>query len=299
MNTLSQNRKIDRDPVAAGRFYSANSETLAKDVAILFEKSIRTFDNFNVRAIISPHAGFVFSGRIAASAFSAIPRKHAYKNIFLIGSSHIMAFEGASVYDIGDFITPMGTVNVNREIGSGLKNENKVFSFPVNAHLQEHSLEVQLPLLQYYFADNPVIVPIIIGTSNHLVIKKITEALRPYFTSENLFIISSDFSHYPSYENANETDKITLSGILSGDPRKFLEVLKRNSDKRIEGLVTSMCGWTSGLVLLYLAEGNPDLEFRHISYCNSGDSPYGSKDGVVGYHAIALIEKNAVKHNEG
>jgi AmmeMemoRadiSam system protein B len=291
MDTPSQNRVVDRDPVASGRFYSAGRDTLLRDVSLLFEKSIKTSQGLKVRALISPHAGYVFSGRIAASAFSAVGKEASYKNIFLVGSSHIMAFEGASAYDIGDFKTPLGKVTVNREIAFSLKNENKVFSFPVNAHLQEHSLEVQLPFIQYYFENQPPIIPIIIGTSNHLIIKKIAQALESYFSGENLFVISSDFSHYPSYENANETDRLTASAILTGQPKIFTETLKRNSEKRIEGLVTSMCGWTSGLTLMYLAEGNPDLEFRHIGYCNSGDSPYGSKDGVVGYHAIELIEK--------
>jgi hypothetical protein len=290
MNTLSGREPIDRDPVAAGRFYSANRETLINDVSRLFENCLKTTELLDVRAVISPHAGFVFSGRIAASAFSAIDKTHDYKNIFIIGSSHIMAFEGASVYDTGDFITPMGKVHVNAEIAGRLKNENKIFDFPVTAHLQEHSIEVQLPLLQYYFTDT-MIVPIIIGTSNRLIIKKIADALKPYFTGENLFVISSDFSHYPSYINANETDKITASGLISGNPQVFLNTLKRNSEKRIEGLATSMCGWTSGLALLYIAEEKSNLEFRHIDYCNSGDSPYGDKGGVVGYHAIALIEK--------
>lgn len=285
-----QHRHIDRDPVAAGRFYSAEKETLEKELRHLFESCKKPSENLNVRAIISPHAGYVFSGKTAASAFSAIDRTRKYDNIFVIGSSHLMAFEGASAYGIGDFITPLGKVHVNCEIAESLK-ANRLFGFPVNCHLQEHSLEVQLPLLQYYMGAGASIVPVIIGTSNHLIVKKIAAVMKPYFTRENLFIISSDFSHYPSYETANETDKITASGILSGSPATFLDILKRNSEKKIPGLATSMCGWTSGLALLYLAEGDSSLEFMHISYCNSGDSPYGNKDGVVGYHAIELIEK--------
>lgn len=285
-----QHRQIDRDPVAAGRFYSAAREILEKDLSHLFESCKKPSETSNVRAIISPHAGYVFSGKIAASAFSAIDRTRNYDNVFLIGSSHVMAFEGASAYGIGDFITPLGKVHVNQEITSNLRT-SKVFDYPVNAHLKEHSLEVQLPLLQYYMGSGVSIVPVIIGTTNHVIVKKIAEVLKPYFTEKNLFIISSDFSHYPAYEAANETDHLTASGIISGNPRNFLDILKRNSEKRIPGLATSMCGWTSGLTLLYLADGDPSLVFRHISYCNSGDSPYGEKDGVVGYHAIALIEK--------
>jgi AmmeMemoRadiSam system protein B len=76
-----------------------------------------------------------------------------------------MAFEGASVYNTGDFITPLGKIIVNREIADRLRNENKLFRFPVNAHLQEHSIEVQIPFIQYYFSSTPAIVPVIIGTT--------------------------------------------------------------------------------------------------------------------------------------
>jgi AmmeMemoRadiSam system protein A len=152
-----------------------------------------------------------------------------------------------------------------------------------------------MPFIQYYFKNIPPVIPIIIATNNTGNIKKIAEILKPWFTPENLFVISSDFSHYPSYKTANEVDNATASAIVSGDPKKFLDILKKNSYVDDPGLSTSMCGWTSGLLLLYLAEGNSNLEFKKIDYCNSGDSRFGNKDEVVGYNAIALFEKNPGK----
>lgn len=292
METLSQNRTTDRQPVAAGRFYSADKVTLTKDLTQLFENCNKSGANRKTRAIISPHAGYIYSGKIAAAAYSTIDRNSVFKNIFIIGSSHVMQFEGASVYNSGDFITPLGKIMVNREIANKLIDENKVFKFPVNAHIQEHSIEVQLPFIQYYFKNSPSIVPIIIGANNENTIKRIAEVLSPWFTSENLFVISSDFSHYPPYKDAVESDKATAVSIASGNPQTFLNTLKRNSAKQIPGLATSMCGWTSCLTLLYLAEGNNQLGINLIDYCNSGDSPIGEKDAVVGYYAIAMIEKN-------
>jgi AmmeMemoRadiSam system protein B/AmmeMemoRadiSam system protein A len=290
METFSQNKTADRQPVAAGKFYSASKQTLTGDLTKLFDSNRKTPASWNVRAVISPHAGYVFSGKIAAEAFQSIPRNTVYKNIFIIGSSHVMSFDGASVYNSGDYLTPLGKAAVNLEIAEMLVNDNRVFDFPVKAHLQEHSIEVQVPFIQYYFKETPMIVPIIIGTHNESTVKKIAEALKPYFTSENLFVISSDFSHYPSYKDANRTDSITARSIESGKPDKFLDVLNKNSEERVPGLATSMCGWTSGLTLLYLTEGNKNLEIKHIGYCNSGDSPFGNKSEVVGYHAFAVID---------
>ncbi len=291
METFSQNITTDRQPVAAGRFYPADKETLTKDISQLFKNCKKSPATWKVRAIVSPHAGYIFSGKIAAAAYSAIPKNVVYKNIFIIGSSHVMYFDGASVYNTGDYITPLGKVSVNIEIANKLIQNNKVFDFPTNAHLKEHSIEVQLPFIQYYFKDKQTIVPIIIGTDNENTVKKIAEALRPWFTPENLFIISSDFSHYPAYKDAVETDNLTAIGIMSGSPKTFLNTLKNNSLKNISGLATSMCGWTSGLTLLYLVGGNNKLEIKLLDYSNSGDSPSGGKDEVVGYNAMALIEK--------
>ncbi len=293
MEPILQNKSTDRHPVASGKFYSSDKEALKKDISGLFESIDKRYSDRKVRAIISPHAGYVFSGKIAAAAFSVVPENTTIKNIFIIGSSHIMSFDGASVYNAGDYITPFGKATVNKEIADKLKSENKVFNFPGTAHLQEHSIEVQIPFIQYYFKSNPLIVPIIIGTNNEQTVKKIAEALEPWFTSENLFVISSDFSHYPSYKDAVETDKLTANSLSSGDPINFLNRLKKNSEMKIPGLLTSMCGWTAGLTLLYLAENHSNLKFEHIDYCNSGDSQYGAKNEVVGYHAIALFEEKS------
>lgn len=290
MKTFSQNSTADRQPVAAGRFYPDNKETLINDISQLFNNCIKAPEIKNVRAIISPHAGYVFSGKIAASAYSSIPSNSVYKNIFIIGSSHVMSFDGASVYNSGDFITPLGKVEVNREIANKLIIENKVFRFPTTAHIQEHSIEVQLPFIQYYFKKQPKIVPVIIGTGDVNTVKMVAEALKPWFTPDNLFIISSDFSHYPSYEDAVATDNKTALCIASGNPQTFLNTLKKNSSEHIPGLATSMCGWTSCLTLLYLAEGNKQIEINLIDYCNSGDSPFGTKNEVVGYNAIVMTE---------
>jgi len=116
MNLLSQNRSVDRSPAVAGSFYPANKDSLTRELTTFFSTCVKTASDQRVRAIISPHAGYVFSGKVAASAFSAIPRNADYKNIFIIGSSHIMAFDGASVYNQGDFITPLGRMKVNLEL---------------------------------------------------------------------------------------------------------------------------------------------------------------------------------------
>jgi len=296
MNIFGQRQEHDRDPVVAGSFYPAGKAELKRQLEQYFRDAAGRVSTSpdrgeRVRAIISPHAGYVFSGTVAASAVGCIAPGSSYENIFIIGSSHRVSFPGASVYTDGNYSTPLGKVTVNTELAKALTESSDFFSFRRSAHLSEHSLEVQLPFLQYHLGNDIRIVPIILGTHNSKICEELAEALSPYFNSDNLFVISSDFSHYPSFEDALKVDKLTADALMTGDPDTFLETLETNSDMKIGGLATSMCGWTSGLVLLYLAKEEPGLEFRHILYENSGHSNMGDKAGVVGYNSIVLLEK--------
>lgn len=287
----TQTKSTDRQPAVAGQFYPANSDELKSELKQLFSNSIQSKQIKDVVAIIVPHAGYVFSGEVAASGFNQIDTKKEYDNIFIIGSSHHIAFEGASIYSQGNYITPLGTVKVNTELAEQLIKKNKLFSNRIDAHLKEHSLEVQLPFLQYIMKKNFKIVPIVLGTQSPETCKRIAESLRPYLNKNNLFVISTDFSHYPSYDDAHKVDKATADAILTNSPQRFLKTINEYERKGIRNLYTCICGWTSVLTLLYMTEHNLDFEFTHIQYKNSGDVDIGDKNRVVGYHAIAVSIK--------
>ncbi len=280
-----------RKPAVAGTFYSANPERLPKDLATLFSLA-KPKKVENVIAIISPHAGFVYSGGVAASAFNQIDTSKTYNTIFVIGSSHQVSFGGAAIYSSGNFKTPMGIVNVDIPLAQKLTSENSIFVNYDAAHDHEHSLEVQLPFLQYVMKTDFKIVPIVIGTQSATDCKKIAEALKPYFTDNNLFIISTDFSHYPKYADAQMVDKITADAIIGNSSQKLLNTLHSNSEKKIKNLATSLCGWSSVLTLLYMTENKPNITATEIEYKNSGDIEIGDTDRVVGYHAIAFSLKS-------
>ncbi len=288
---LSQQKNIDRHPAVAGQFYPSTPDELRSMLKDLFSKAIPSKNLKNVIGIISPHAGYVFSGIVAASAFSQIDPSKKYENIFILASSHQLYFEGASIYNKGDYITPLGKVKVNKQIAGQLIKKHDFFSNRTDAHTREHSLEVQLPFLQYFLKKDFQIVPIILGTQSSETCRKIAGALKHYFNPSNLFIISTDYSHYPTYENAAKVDKTTNDAIVSNSSEKLLAVMDANERKDISNLSTSLCGWTSVLTLLYMTQGNEDISFTPIQYKNSGDSEYGDKTKVVGYSAIAVSTK--------
>ncbi|HET7732669.1 MAG TPA: AmmeMemoRadiSam system protein B [Paludibacter sp.] len=285
---------IDRKPAVAGQFYPADKDKLQHEVQHLLQSAEPKQCN-QVRAIICPHAGYVYSGEIAASAFNQIDADANYKRIFLIASSHRDTFNNGAVYCMGNYLMPYGEVQVDTGFCKSLVEQfPDAFTDNPAPHQNEHSLEVQLPFLHYALKTNYRIVPIIIGTFDPAVCKRIARALKPYLNSENLFIISSDFSHYPEYADARQVDAITKDAILSNNPEKLLDTLAANSKKHIPNLETSLCGWTSVLTLLYMTSQNDSLEFHAIKYRNSGDAKYiGERNQVVGYWSIAVSEKES------
>ncbi len=284
---------VDRQPAVAGQFYPVTATGLRDELRSLFAKAGSSNDNEAgcLQAIITPHAGYVYSGQVAASAFMQIDPNHKYETIFLIGSSHRVAFDGASVNNTGDYITPLGRVKVDREIADQLIEGNPVFTFNPEAHHSEHSLEVQLPFLQYHLKTNYKIVPIIIASQKQGTIQKIAQVLKPYFNEKNLFIISSDFSHYPSYQDAIEIDQRTARAIEFNSPERFMEVLEQNRSEDIPGMATSMCGWSSMLAVLTLTSKMEGISIKALNYQNSGDADFGDKDRVVGYWAMAVYRQ--------
>jgi AmmeMemoRadiSam system protein B/AmmeMemoRadiSam system protein A len=280
-------QSVNRQPYAAGKFYPGNAGELRTELKDLFSLAVPKKTD-NVVAIICPHAGYVFSGEVAASSYDQIDRNRTYKNIFILASSHVKYFDGASIYTRGDYITPLGTVKVNRELGKELMAKSKLFMFDSEADAYEHSVEVQLPFLQYILKQDFTIVPIILGTQDPGTCRTIAGILKPYLNSDNLFVISTDFSHYPAYRDAVTVDSITAHAVLKNSTEALLTTLNDNAVRGIQQLATSMCGWTSVLTLLYMTQDNPEITITPIQYMNSGDGPYGDKSRVVGYESIVF-----------
>jgi AmmeMemoRadiSam system protein B/AmmeMemoRadiSam system protein A len=295
----SNQKLITREPAVAGQFYPGNPDELRAELSRLFTSAAVKKTEKNVLAVISPHAGYVFSGEVAASSFNQLDPNKKYKDIFIIGSSHRTAFDGASIYNLGNFKTPLGIVPVDIELATQLIAGHKCFNSRTDAHLYEHCLEVQLPFLQYRLKNEFKIIPIVIATQNPQTCRQIADALKPYFTDENLFVISTDFSHYPSYEDACQTDKLTANAILSNRPQELIRTLDANESKGIDNLATSLCGWTSVLTLMYITEKMAEISYIPVIYENSGDAKgYGDKSRVVGYNSIAVINEKSDKLSE-
>ncbi|MFC2098299.1 AmmeMemoRadiSam system protein B [Bacteroidota bacterium] len=282
----------NRPPAVAGSFYASDPKALTKDLEFLFSRALPTKPGNNPLAIIAPHAGYPFSGEVAATAYNQLDPGKSYKNVFILGNSHNFSFNGAAIFSSENFETPLGEVPVNHELARKLRKENKVFVDHDAAHMAEHSLEVQLPFLQYYLKKDFKILPILLGTRSLAQCKQLAEALKPYLNEDNLFVISADFSHYPEYRSANIVDIKTANALCTNDPEQFISALKLNEEENIPNLATSACAWPSILSLIYMTQDDKDhLEYELVRYQNSGDTRIGDKSRVVGYCAITVRQQ--------
>ena len=291
---------VVRPATQAGRFYESDAQVLGHEVDSLLARHAQTSGYEDVAALIVPHAGYYFSGNVAASAYARLNPEAQYKRIFLLGPSHHEWLDGASVNgEVDYYATPLGNVKVDRETARQLIQADSVFSYQPKSHDREHCLEVQLPFLQRLFTTHsslftkkevPPIVPIIISTNDFSKLKRMAEALKPWFTEENLFIISSDFSHYPSYADACEVDAKTGEAVASGNVEQFIAAIEANARSGKRNLATSACGEFPIITLMLML--NSQCQVKHIMYQNSGDIDNYDHSRVVGYHSFAVVRNS-------
>ncbi len=268
-----------KDSSVAGAFYPADKDSLKKSVHGFLSKAEKVPANGKLIAIISPHAGYMYSGQIAAYGYKQI-KDSDVKKVILIGPSHHTDFKGASVYTKGSLKTPLGEVKINEKLAGDLLNESADVKFYPEAFDKEHSLEVQLPFLQTVLRDF-TIVPILIGsptgqTYEHL-ISRVTEIL----DDKTLLIASTDLSHYHDYSTAKEMDSKIVSAIERLSTKDAIELLRDGKSE--------MCGRAPVIIVMEVARrsgANLGVVFK---YANSGDVT-GEKDKVVGYASIGLYK---------
>ncbi|MGM0626175.1 MAG: AmmeMemoRadiSam system protein B [Bacteroidota bacterium] len=282
-----------RESSYAGQFYPDNPNELNSLIEGYFssakEKRVK---NKEARAVIAPHAGYIFSGQVAADAIIQLnPEK--IKRVFILGSSHHHSFKGVSVFNGDHYETPLGKTKI-AEAAKVLTDKHDFIDYIPLAHKEEHCIEVEIPLLQKHL-NNAEIVPILIGSYTEEITEQLADALKAYRDDENTaFVVSSDFSHYPDYETAEHTDHETAKAIATGKPEQLISLMEKHKKAGIPALATDLCGWTSVLTIMRLFE-DYQTDWEIISMANSGDSSYGENDRVVGYVALAAFESEKKK----
>lgn len=260
-----------RPPVVAGMFYPADASSLEKTVnQYLAEAKIPHLTH--VRAVIVPHAGYIYSGPVAAHGYRLLGEQATRpKRILLMGPSHRSWFPGVAIADVDAFQTPLGVHPVDRAYATALANEERGFSAITSPHTPEHCLEVQFPFIQTVLPGVPV-VPMLFGEVDPVEIGAIlSERLAP----QDMIIVSSDLSHYHTNKAAHTIDQRFIDAVLAGD---------------VDGVASGeACGQCPIVALMMVAKAHhwqPHL----LDYRTSGDI-VGEHRQVVGYAAVAYTEE--------
>lgn len=258
-----------RPPAVAGLFYPANPLEL-RDAISEYLAQAPTAAGPAPKALIVPHAGYIYSGVIAGAAYSQVAHeRRRIRRIVLIGPSHRVYLRGMAVPAAEVFQTPLGTVPIDRELKARAIAHEQVTESDT-PHSSEHSLEVQLPFLQMLF-DDFTLLPIALGSASPPSVATVLADV--WGDEETLILVSSDLSHYLSYEAARAVDDETIAAIL-------------RNDATLTGEQACGCIGINGLSFL---ASQRNARMAEIARCNSGDTA-GDRNRVVGYGAFALHE---------
>ncbi|MCU7812786.1 MAG: AmmeMemoRadiSam system protein B [Candidatus Thiodiazotropha sp. (ex Notomyrtea botanica)] len=256
-----------REPAVAGLFYPAEAEVLRHMVEDFLSDAPTV--GMLPKAIIVPHAGYIYSGPVAASVYARLAANNKLiRRVVLLGPSHRVAFKGLAAPDFSQFRTPLGNIPIDRGAIAQLDGMKQVIRLD-EAHAEEHSLEVQLPFLQLLLEDFELI-PLVVGDASGEAVAEVLERL--WGGPETLIVISSDLSHYHDYLTAKQMDQATSEAIASLHPEKLG--------------YEDACGRTPVKGLLLQAK-RLGLKAEIVDLRNSGDTA-GDKNRVVGYGAYAF-----------
>ncbi len=264
-----------RTAVVAGQFYSGNKKRLQSDVKSLMvaatpETSI---------AVMSPHAGYVYSGAVAGKTFSHVKIP---KEVIILGPNHHGHGHAAAVYAHGAWETPLGKVEIASDLAERLLAEGPMTADDYTAHMDEHSLEVQVPFLQY-LSPNVRIVPLCIGRMPLDTLLALGDGLARVISScdeSPLIVASTDMTHYEAGEIARQKDSLALDRVLALDPEGLYEVVHENN--------ITMCGVLPTVVMLRAALALGATQAELVAYSNSGDVT-GDQSSVVGYAGVRVF----------
>ena len=281
-----------RSPVAAGRFYPGEARALEAAVEAYLADALPPRPERPL-AMISPHAGYIYSGQICADAFRQASG-HDYDVVVIIGPNHrASGFDGVSIHDGDGYRTPLGVAEIDTDLARGLRETDPRFGYTPDAHRHEHSVEVQIPFVQILFPGTPIVTAVM-GSRDPGLCADFGHALARVLRGRRpLIVASSDLSHYPAYDDACESDAAVLRAVASLDPDAVRLAVDRQIRRRHPGLSTCACGLGPILAAMTAAADLGATGARVVSYANSGDSAVGDPDEVVGYGAIVLTAGGA------
>jgi AmmeMemoRadiSam system protein B len=277
-----------RRPTQAGAFYEGTPDALKRQIEKCFTNKlgpgklpqVAKTDPANVIGLICPHAGYMYSGPVAAHAYYELAVDGKPKVVFLLGPNHTGVGSGLAVMDDGVWRTPLGDVEVDRDTANQIVRESRVVDIDDSAHRDEHSIEVQLPFLQYLYGSSFKIVPICFLMQDLPSAREVGQAVaKAALDKKAVIIASSDMTHYEPQESAERKDKKALGAVEAMDEVRF--------QSTIETYNITACGHGPIAALITAAKVLGGTEAKLLCYETSGDVT-GDRSSVVGYAAVCF-----------
>lgn len=284
--------KMIRKPCVSGQFYPSDKIELEKDIKTYLNLAKVSEIKDKIIGVISPHAGYPYSGKVAAHSYKVI-KDLEVNTIILLGPSHQASFTGFALYGDGSWQTPLGEVMIDEEIAKELKERCPYVKDLKEAHNYEHSLEVQIPFLQVIYKDFKI-VPIMALFPKYEECENLAKAISEVIKNSKkkiIFLVSSDLYHGYSYQECVRTDKQTLNYIEKMEPKVFYEALLREE--------IQACGGFPILIGILIAKNlSPKAKAITLNYTNSNDV-MGIKTGYcVGYGSVVFVIPKEEKKEE-
>jgi AmmeMemoRadiSam system protein B len=271
-----------RPAAVAGTWYPGTAGALAREIDEYVAAAPEAPEG-QVRALIAPHAGLMFSGHVAAHAYKAAARG-TYDVAVLAGPSHFVGFEGVAIYPEGGFASPLGEAKIDAEVASALTRFDVVHPMP-SAHGREHSLEMQLPFLRRLMPDVPI-VPMLMGYQLPETIVRLAEALTGALSGRRALIVAStDLSHYFDARTAATLDARVQACVGAFDPDQLLKLFEQYPEMERGRYVA--CGGGPAIAVMFAARNLGASSARVLKYAHSGEIS-GDDGAVVGYLAAVM-----------
>ena len=267
-----------RQPAVAGLFYEANPQKLREHINDLLSTAESKKINNKIFGIVSPHAGYIYSGLTAAYGFNLLKGKD-YTKVVIVSPSHREYFAGSSIFNGDAYQTPLGTVEIDKDLAQKIVGGSRTISFGLKGHGQEHAIEVQLPFLQSVLSEFKI-VPIVMGDQSKIFVNELAEQIASAADEKTIVIASSDLSHFYPKKKAYELDSIVAQNIIDFNYKK----LQGDLDNRI-------CEACGGGPIVVLMRASALLNKKNSMLLNRSDSGDVSGDNseVVGYLSAVVF----------
>jgi len=277
-----------RRPTQAGSFYEGDAEALKIQIENCFLKDfgpkklakVNLNGSRRIVGLVCPHAGYMFSGSVAANAYFELASDGKPDTVVILGPNHTGYGSGLAVADEGFWRTPLGDVEVDWETASQIVQETRIVDVDELAHRFEHSVEVQLPFLQYLYGSEFKFVPICFQMQDLASAVEVGKALAAVLAGKNAVVIaSSDMTHYEPQRNAEAKDMMALRAVEAMDEKRFYSIIEKQN--------VTACGYGPIAALIVAAKELGAKEANSLCYKTSGDVS-GDYSSVVGYAAVCF-----------